>query len=208
MRFDRGMASVDFYFGLGSRYSYLAATRVPELQRETGVEVRWRALYSRDLIKRAGPDPFSAGNQRGQYDPAYRTRDASRWAAFLGVPYVEPDFAAFDSKVLALWSVAAALLGGGAAFGAAALDAVFGRGAPPQSPAELAATATAAGLPVDRLMELVRSGAAERAHDQNITDALSAGAFGVPTFVTNDGEMFWGQDRMPLLTHHLTRQKR
>jgi 2-hydroxychromene-2-carboxylate isomerase len=130
-----------------------------------------------------------------------------RWAALLGVPYVEPDFAAFDSKALALWSIAAALLGGGAAFGAAALDAVFGRGDPPQSPAELAAIATAARLPVDSLVELVSTGAAERAHEQNITDALSAGAFGVPTFVTDDGEMFWGQDRMPLLTHHLIRPR-
>jgi len=201
------MPVIDFYFGLGSRYSYLAAMRIPRLQQETGVEVRWRALYSRDLIKRAGPDPFAVENQRGQYDPAYRTRDAARWAALLGVPYVEPDFVAFDSKTLALWSVAATLLGGGAAFGAAALDAVFGRGAPPQSPEDLARIAVAARLPVDSLAELVRTGAAERAHEQNIKDALSVGAFGVPTFVTDDGEMFWGQDRMPLLTHHLMRQK-
>lgn len=200
------MASVDFYYGLGSRYSYLAAMRIAWLQQETGVQVRWRALYSRDLIRRAGPDPFAFENQRGQYDPAYRTRDATRWAAFLGLPYVEPDFSAFDSKVLALWSVAAALLGGGAAFGAAALDAVFGRGTSPQSPAELAAIATTARLPVDSLTELLRTGAAERAHEQNITDALSAGAFGVPTFITDDGELFWGQDRVPLLAHHLMRR--
>lgn len=200
------MASIDFYFGPGSRYSYLAAARLPALQKETGANVIWRAVFSPDLIKRAGSDAFVAANRRGQYDPAYRTRDAQRWAGFLGVPYVEPDFATFDSKPLALWSVAAALLGNGPVFGVAVLEAVFGRGAPPRSPTELAIVAEHAGLPADRVAELVETGAAAEAHEQNIKDALSAGAFGVPTFVTDDGEMFWGQDRVSLLVHHLLRR--
>jgi 2-hydroxychromene-2-carboxylate isomerase len=34
---------------------------------------------------------------------------------------------------------------------------------------------------------------------QNVVDALAAGAFGVPTFVTDRGVVVWGQDRLPLL---------
>ncbi len=206
LRFDLAMASIDFYYGLGSRYSYLAAARIPALQRETGANLRWRALYSRDLIRRVGPDPFAAANLRGQYDPAYRTRDAQRWADLIGIPYVEPDFAALDSRPIALWSVAAELLGAGAAFGAAALSAVFGRGETPRGSTDLAKIAADAGLEAARLAALVETGAAATAHQQNIEDALAAGAFGVPTFVTDDGELFWGQDRMPLLAHHLRRR--
>jgi 2-hydroxychromene-2-carboxylate isomerase len=40
-------------------------------------------------------------------------------------------------------------------------------------------------------------------HQQNIEAALEASAFGVPTFITDTGELFFGQDRLPLLRHHL-----
>jgi 2-hydroxychromene-2-carboxylate isomerase len=201
---DGGMASVDFFFGTGSRYSYLAAARVPSVEAETGATFRWRAVYSPDLIRRSGGrDPFAADPPRGQYDPAYRSRDAARWARLLGAPYREPDFAATDWRRIALWAAAADLLGGGAAFGAAVLRAAFGLGAPPLSDAELAAVADGVGLPPDRAGDLVASGAAAEAHERNLADALAAGAFGVPTFVAEDGEVFWGQDRVPLLVHHL-----
>jgi 2-hydroxychromene-2-carboxylate isomerase len=37
----------------------------------------------------------------------------------------------------------------------------------------------------------------------NLQDAIRAGAFGVPTFVLETGELFWGQDRLPILRHRL-----
>ena len=200
------MTSVDFYFGTGSRYSYLAATRIPSLQSETGATVRWRAVYSPELIRRAGSDPFAKDMVRGQYEAAYRTRDATRWAAFLGVPYVEPDFAAVDWRRIALWCVAAELLGGGPAFGAAVLHSAFGLGTPASTEVQLAAAAGSVGVSAFRMSGLVADGSAEWAHERNVQDALVAGAFGVPTFVVDDGEVFWGQDRMPLLAHHLCKR--
>ncbi len=197
------MAAVDFFFGTGSRYSYLAAVRIASIERETGAVVRWRAVYSPDLIRRAGHDPFAKDVVRGQYAAAYRTRDASRWARLLGVPYVEPDFADVDWRRIALWAAAAELLGAGAAFGAAVLHAAFGLGAPPGSDMALAGVARQLDLSPSDLADLIRDGAADARHEQNMQDVLSAGGFGVPTFVVDGGEVFWGQDRVPLLIHHL-----
>ena len=46
--------------------------------------------------------------------------------------------------------------------------------------------------------------AQETANELNQTSdrAMNAGVFGVPTFITN-GELFWGNDRLILLRHHL-----
>jgi 2-hydroxychromene-2-carboxylate isomerase len=38
--------------------------------------------------------------------------------------------------------------------------------------------------------------------DRTIDLAFELGVFGVPTFIT-DGELFWGNDRLILLEHHL-----
>ena len=37
---------VDFYFALNSRYSYLAASQIPVLEKECGAEVTWRRSIS------------------------------------------------------------------------------------------------------------------------------------------------------------------
>jgi 2-hydroxychromene-2-carboxylate isomerase len=58
----------------------------------------------------------------------------------------------------------------------------------------------------EKLAEPVANGEAARRHEQNIEDALKAGAFGAPTFVCPDGETFWGQDRIPLLIDHLRKR--
>ena len=109
------MTTVRFFFGIGSRYSYLAATQVPRLAAETGARFEWRAVHSPELIAGGGPDPFRAENRRGQYDGAYRTQDATRWARFYGVPYSEPPWTEIDWKLMALGAVAADTMGSGEA---------------------------------------------------------------------------------------------
>jgi len=201
------MVAIDFFFGAGSRYSYLAATRVREIEQANGASVRWRAVYSPELIRRAGPDPFAATALRGQYAAAWRAEDAARWAALLGVPYAEPRFEGTDWRLVALWCAAAELVGDNGAFATAAFADSFGRGLPPGGDAALAGVAQRCGLRAEGLMANVASGAAERRHEQNLTAALAAGAFGVPSFVVDDGEVFWGQDRIVLLLHHLAQRQ-
>jgi 2-hydroxychromene-2-carboxylate isomerase len=200
-----GRGKVQFFFGIGSRYSYLSATQIPKIAAETGASFVWRALYSRELIERAGPDPFRAEMQRGQYGPAYRTRDATRWAAYYGVPYVEPAWDGVDWKGFALACIAADRLGAGEAFTLALFRHCFALGQPPRNPPALFALTGEAGLSAERLGEEAGSEAVAAAHRRTLDEALAAGAFGVPSFLTEDGELFWGQDRLVLLRRHLMR---
>jgi hypothetical protein len=80
-------STIDFFYGIGRRYSYLAASQMDRLEEDTGVSVRWRPLYSTELMKRRGVDPFGGPPPSGQYEPDYRTRDVSRWAQLYGIPF-------------------------------------------------------------------------------------------------------------------------
>lgn len=200
------MAAIDFYFGVGSRYSYLAATQIDTLAAECGATVRWRALHSRELIARAGADPFRPEVRRGQYDPAYRTLDARRWAAYYSVPYREPDWDAADWRRLALACVAADRLSAGPAFAKVLFSACFTQGRAPSDDAALERLAAGVGLDPHALVAAIDSPDTAAAHHRNLDDAALAGAFGVPTFVLDTGELFWGQDRLTLLRHRLRMQ--
>jgi len=41
---------VDFYYAIDSRYSYLAATQVPALEREFGCTIGWKPLSFQALM--------------------------------------------------------------------------------------------------------------------------------------------------------------
>ena len=105
---DPSALVVDFYFGAGSRYSYLAATQLRELETETGARFNWLAVDSARLIAARGDDPFAVPNGAGQYDWSYRQKDAEAWADFYGVPFREPrGRLALDPDLLSLACTAA-----------------------------------------------------------------------------------------------------
>jgi 2-hydroxychromene-2-carboxylate isomerase len=183
---------VTFFFGPGSRYSYLASTQLGRVSAQTGARFVWRPVLSLDLTARTG------GVQRSPRDPAWRETDVSRWAKLYGVAYRdvagEPDWAAF-----ALACAAAQDIGGAEPFARALYAALYGEG---RAPADVAGLATAAGLDGRRFAEALATSAATT-YSANLEAALAAGAFGVPTFVTPDGAAFWCNDRLPLLVDHL-----
>jgi 2-hydroxychromene-2-carboxylate isomerase len=193
---------VDFYYGIGSRYSYLASTQIAGLERDTGCRVRWRPFYSKDLMAARRMDPFIGPPPSGQYETPYRSTDAARWAAFYGIPYKEPDWPALDWRRYALAAVAADRLGACVAFSRQLFNAVFGAGTAPTDDAAFARLAEQAGLSGQRLVEMIDASETATQHQQTMAEAIAAGVFGVPSFVT-DGAMFWGNDRLGLLRHHL-----
>ncbi len=81
-------------------------------------------------------------------------------------------------------------------------DAVFGDGTPPLTDQDLGRIAEKSGLKGSQFLPLIDDAETGQHHEKNIADAIAAGVFGVPSFVV-DGQMFWGNDRLALLRHHL-----
>jgi 2-hydroxychromene-2-carboxylate isomerase len=196
---------VDFFYGIGSRYSYLASTQLERLATETGCQFRWRPLYSGDLFAARGRDPFQDRPVSGQYDRAYRRRDAERWAAYYGVPYREPDVA-FDPPRLALACTAADSLGAVEAFSRGLFRALFVDGTSPLDDGVCAGLAREIGLDEAAFRAaLVDPDIAARLA-ATVEEAVALGLFGVPSFVIGD-EAYFGNDRLPLVRYTLLNER-
>jgi 2-hydroxychromene-2-carboxylate isomerase len=202
---------VQFFFGFGSRYSYLASTQITALGIEAGCRVQWLPIISGDLMQRRGQNPFasrdSSGNWSGvavsgQYSEQYRRTDLARWAQLYRVPYHEPVEPRMNARRRTLYGVAAEMLGHGAPYCRALFDAIY---ADNRATAEedCLDIARAIGADAKALQNLVDSGAADRRHEEIIALAVELKVFGVPSFVS-DGELFWGNDRLVLLRRYLT----
>jgi 2-hydroxychromene-2-carboxylate isomerase len=199
-------AAVDFYYGLGSRYSYLASTRIAGLAAETGCRVRWRPLYSADLFAARGADPFQGAPVSGQYDFAWRRADAEAWAEYYGVPYREPVDVRFDGRRLALAATAAGRLGAVERFSRGLFEAAFVRGLSPLDDAALGNIAAEVGLNRSAWAKEFALPETAQALAATLRDALTAGVFGVPSFVVA-GRVVFGNDRLPILRHLLLRER-
>jgi 2-hydroxychromene-2-carboxylate isomerase len=195
-----GRCAIEFFFGAGSRYSYLASTQLETLERETGRLVQWRPLYSGDLFEGRGADPFQGPPVSGQYDWAYRRFDAECWADYYGVPFREPDDLDFEPRRLALACTAASRLGAVAALGGRLFRATFVEGVSPIDDRACARLAAEAGLDAADFARVLAEPATEAALAATLDHALAKGVFGVPSFVV-DGRVFFGNDRLPLVRH-------
>jgi 2-hydroxychromene-2-carboxylate isomerase len=196
------MKTVDFFFSPASRYSYLAATQIGALERDTGCSVSWRPVHGPDIRALRGRDPFQGPAVSGQYEFAYRKADAEAWAALYGVPFHEPREFHFDYRLLARAAVAGQRLGGGSGFLLALTDAVYGRGRWPVDQHLVADLCRTHGIDPEKLIADLDSEGVARVLARAAREAFDRGAFGVPTFFLGS-QMFWGNDRLILLRHAL-----
>ncbi|MEM7024290.1 MAG: DsbA family protein [Pseudomonadota bacterium] len=192
------MAEVAFYYGLGSRYSYLASTQIGRLIADTGCTVRWRPIYSADLFAARGTDPFKGTPASGQYSWAYRRFDAECWADYYGVPYREPDDIEADWRLLALAATAADRLGAVERFSRRIFDTVFVEGISPLDHVACVRLASDVGLDETTFGTVLAASETAAALAATLADAQAAGVFGVPSFVL-DGQVYWGNDRLPIV---------
>lgn len=197
---------VEFYYSIGSRYAYLAATQLGRLVEETGCTVEWIPVESPRLIAMRPDNPFAHENPSGLYAPAYRALDLERWARHYGVPYTDPDRRVrFDARELALACTAAKRLGGVEAMSRALYRAMYeGEGPRSIDRRDCIGLASQIGLGEAAFEEAVGSAQTARVLDETVAAAAERGVFGVPTFRVEGEPLFFGNDRPVLLRDHLT----
>lgn len=199
-------AVVDFYFGVGSRYSYLAASQPDRIAAETGASFVWKPVSSPDLFP-DGRNPFFGPPVSPVYDFAWRHQDAKAWARLYGIPFREPDGRlSVDARLLARAAIAGGRLGAGEACSRRLMEAVFVDDRAELERDDLVACAGEIGLDCDVFAGLLDSPETETMRARNVAEAKLRGVFGVPTFAASD-HLIFGNDRLPLLVDLLRRMQ-
>ena len=183
---------LDFYFFIGSTYTYLAVHRASELARAAGVSLRWRPFSLRTILREQDNSPFlgKPGKTR------YMWRDIERRAARAGIPFSGPAPYPTDPESRAGHMAALAEAEGWCEpFVREAFRTWFLDKLDPGHPEVLAGIVTRLGQPGDTLQRAASAEVAAR-YVANTDTARALGIFGSPSFVHDDGELFWGDDRL------------
>jgi len=200
------LPTVEFFFSPASRYSYLAASQVEDLENETGCRVDWRPVHGPTLRALRGADPFAGTPVSGQYDWAYRRRDAEAWAESYGIRFREPPTHTFDFEIVARAATAAKRLGRAADYGWRITETIYGSDVWPVDEGACVRVAEELGIDAAEFRRALADPQTPRELADTAAEAHRRGAFGVPTFFVGDG-MFWGNDRLVLVKRAVLRQR-
>jgi 2-hydroxychromene-2-carboxylate isomerase len=183
------MEEVEFFFGLGSRYSYLAFTQIARIEATHSCTFSLQPIGSGELLNLRGASPFQGAPLSGQYEWGYRRSDAEAWAEYYGVPFVEPKPLPEDHRLMARACHAAGMQGALRRYCEAMFQAVFVSN---EDIDEQTCTAIASRIKLDvRLFgEAISSSSVNERVTESARRAFERGAFGVPTFFLGD-RMFW-----------------
>ena len=188
------MPRLEFWYEFASNYSYLSAMRISEMASRAGIAVEWRPFLLGPIFKAQGweTSPFNIYPAKGRY----MLRDMQRLATSRGLPFkMPPTFPANGLKAARL-----ALIGAEESwiepFTRAVFEAEFGRGADISDNEILADVLSKSDLDAASLINRAESTAVKQRLKDQTAKAASRGIFGAPTFISEDGELFWGDDRL------------
>lgn len=193
------MPTLDFWYEFASTYSYLAAMRIERDSERADVAVRWRPFLLGPLFAAQGweTSPFNLFPAKGDH----MWRDLKRHAEAMGIGMDRPDPFPQNGLLAARVALIGHDEGWGAAFSRAVYTAEFAEGRQIADPAVIAGILAGLGQEPQRVMERATSDANKARLRAETEEAIGLGIFGAPSFVTADGEIFWGNDRLGEALH-------
>jgi 2-hydroxychromene-2-carboxylate isomerase len=206
--------SLDFWFEFASTYSYPAAMRIAPLAREAGVTVRFRPFLLGPVFQAQGwsTSPFNLYAAKG----GNMWRDLERLCADFKLSFRRPEPFPQNS----LLAARVALVGLGTALGEwssgerssgeqswdgqswgeqfcrAVFLAEFCDGLQIDDVAVLRDILARLNVKPESVLDAARTDTNKARLRAQTEEAQRLGIFGAPSFVTADGELFWGNDRL------------
>lgn len=183
---------MDFFFFIGSTYSYLSVVRAESAAAQAGVELVWRPFSVRTLMREQNNVPFATKPAKMRY----MWRDIERRAARFGVPFAGiPPYPVDPDELANRVATLAASEGWCREFTQAAYRQWFLEREDPGAPEALRRVLHALGRDAERCIAEASHERTRAAYLAATDEARQLGIFGSPTFVVGR-EIFWGDDRL------------
>ncbi len=197
------MARLEFFFDCSSPWTYLAFSQIEALAEKTGAELIWCPILVGGVFNAVNQGVYDARANPEPRKADYTRKDLQDWARAYGLTIRWPSV--FPVRAVDLMrAVVVAQIGGRIApFARRAFEAYWAQDKDVSQRDVLAELARDVGLdPAHLLGSLDDAGVKARLRDN--TDALIArGGFGSPTFFVNASDMYFGNDRLPLVRRAL-----
>ena len=187
------MNNIDFYFSIGSTYTYLSVTRILDVEKKHNMKFNWKPFSVRAIMKEMNNIPFPK-DKKNKVD--YMWRDIERRAEGYGffaktpVPYPLSEFdLANQIAILGLDK------GWGIDYVRLTYKKWFQEGKEPAIDPSISEVCNELNLNKDEIIANAKDQEIEKKYLSNTESARNHKIFGSPSFISKN-EVFWGDDRM------------
>ena len=202
------MAEVECFFDCSSPWTYFAFHSLREMQKEIGTDISWRPHLVGGVFNAVNPTVHNTREKPVVPKQNYGKKDQNDWARFLGlrVTYRPTVFPVNSVKVMR----ACCFLEGTdkiVPFAAAAFDAYWGDDKDISQVSVLTEICKTAGVDPAEVMAGIEQQPIKDRLRNNTQELIDRGGFGSPTIFVGGDDMYFGNDRMPLIRDAVLRRR-
>jgi 2-hydroxychromene-2-carboxylate isomerase len=199
--------TLEIYWDFSSPFAYLGSTQAEAVAKRHGATLVWQPMLLGGVFRSIGQAdvPLATWSEAKR---KYTFEDMHRWAAFWGVPFKFPSNFPMSS-VKAMRAYLALPEDRRKDYREKTFRACWAEDRNISDDAVLRECLDSgprqAGPGADEVLARTQDPAVKKALLDATEHAVKAGVFGAPTWVVDGKELFWGQDRLPLVERELAR---
>jgi 2-hydroxychromene-2-carboxylate isomerase len=197
---------IEFFFDCSSPWTYLAFHNIQPLAREFGEEISWRPILVGGIFNTINPSVYSRRENPVPAKIAYDKKDMADWARLAGLAIkMRPTVFPVNSvKAMrgCIWSGKNMV-----PFARAVFKAYWGEDKDISKDDVLIEICERVGIDPQKFLAGIAEQAIKDQLKANTDEVIARGGFGSPTIFIDKTDMYFGNDRLPLIREALQRQK-
>ena len=199
------MARLEFFFDCSSPWTYLAFHRIEEVSAEANADLVWRPILVGGVFNAVNSSVYE---QRAKPVPAkarYYLKDLQDWARLYGIAIGQPPVFPVNSVKAMRGVFVAERYGRVSAYARAVFEAYWGDLRDISRDDVLAGILERVDLDRDAFFAEIAAAETKAKLRANTDELIARGGYGSPTMFVNGDDMYFGNDRMPLVAQRLRR---
>jgi 2-hydroxychromene-2-carboxylate isomerase len=203
------MAELECFFDCSSPWTYFAFESLLRMQDEIGVTIQWRPFLVGGVFNAVNPSVYNSRDAPVPAKADYSKKDQQDWARYLGLPVLyRPTVFPVNSVKAMRACIVLEPEGKLVPFARAAFKAYWTDDKDISQVPVLTEIFLALGIGAGSLLAAIDRQPVKDALRANTQEAIDRGSFGSPTIFVGGDDMYFGNDRMPLIKDAVLRHRR
>ena len=199
---------IEFFFDCSSPWTYLAFHNIQPLAVELGVDIRWRPVLVGGIFNAVNPSVYAARDNPVPAKRDYMLKDLRDWSREANLPIVFPPSVFPVNSVKAMRGcIVMAEQGRLVPFATALFEAYWGRDEDISQDTVLQQACERVGADPTQFFNGIGQTAVKDRLKANTEEVIRRGGFGSPTIFVNGDDLYFGNDRLPLIRSALLRAR-
>ena len=202
---------IEFFFDCSSPWTYLGFHNIQPLAAELKVPITWRPILVGGVFNAVNPSVYASREKPVPAKRDYMLKDLQDWARSSGLKIVMPPkvFPVNSVKAMrgCIWLDGQEPAGQMVPFATSVFEAYWGRDEDISQDAVLADICRRCGIAPEAFFAAIARDEIKAQLKANTDELMRRGGFGSPTLYVNGDDMYFGNDRLPLVREALLRAR-